>query len=66
MSGPPPRDRAVQIQQSTRDGCTIIALTGHLDHRAAPQIQQLLLRRLREQPMAVICDLSRVLSLIHI
>jgi anti-anti-sigma factor len=53
----------VQIQQSTRDGCTIIALTGHLDHAAAPQIQQLLLRRLREQPIAVICDLSRVSAL---
>jgi anti-anti-sigma factor len=53
----------VRIEQSTRDGCTIIALAGHLDHRAAPHIQQLLLRRLREQPIAVICDLSRVSAL---
>src|SRR5215207_2151737 len=57
---PPTRDHAMRIQQSTRDGCTIIALTGHLDRAAAPQIQQLLLRWLREQPIAVICDLSRV------
>jgi hypothetical protein len=48
----------VQIEQSTRDGCTIITLTGHLDRAAAPNIQQLLLSRLREQPIAVICDLG--------
>lgn len=53
----------MRIEQSTRDGCTIITLTGHLDHAAAPQIQQLLLRRLREQPIAVICDLARVSAL---
>jgi anti-anti-sigma regulatory factor len=53
----------VRIEQSTRDGCTIITLTGHLDRAAAPHIQQLLLRRLREQPIAVICDLSEVWTL---
>jgi anti-anti-sigma regulatory factor len=63
MGRPPPRDRAVRIEQSTRDGCTIIALTGHLDRAAVPQIQQLLLGRLREQPIAVICDLSEVWTL---
>jgi anti-anti-sigma regulatory factor len=50
----------VRIEQSTRDGCTIVALTGDLDRSAAPRIQQLLLRRLREQPLAVICDLAGV------
>jgi anti-anti-sigma factor len=63
MGTPPPRDRAVRIDQSTRDGCTIITLTGHLDRAAVPRLQQLLLRRLREQPIAVICDLSRVSAL---
>lgn len=53
----------MRIEQSTRDGCTITMLTGHLDRAAAPQIQQLLLRRLREQPIAVICDLSEVWTL---
>jgi anti-anti-sigma factor len=53
----------MRIQESTRDGCTIIALTGHLDHAAAPSLQPLLLRRLREQPLAVICDLTGVWTL---
>ena len=53
----------MRIEQSTRDGCTIITLTGHLDRAAAPQIQQLLLRRLLAQPIAVICDLSEVWTL---
>jgi hypothetical protein len=60
MGTPPPRDRAVRIEQSTRDGCT---LTGNLDRAAVPRLQQLLLRRLREQPIAVICDLSEVWTL---
>ena len=53
----------MRIEQSTRDGCTIISLTGHLDRAAAPNIQQLLLGRLREQPIAIICDLSEVWTL---
>jgi anti-anti-sigma regulatory factor len=63
MGTPPPRDRVVRIEQSTRDGCTIITLTGHLDRAAVPRLQQLLLGRLREQPIAVICDLSEVWTL---
>jgi anti-anti-sigma regulatory factor len=53
----------VRIQQSTRDGCTIITLTGRLDHAAARRLQPLLLTRLRQQPLAVICDLTRVWTL---
>jgi anti-anti-sigma regulatory factor len=53
----------MRIEQFTQDGCTIITLTGHLDRAAAPHIQQLLLSRLREQPLAVICDLSEVWTL---
>ena len=53
----------MRIEQSTRDGCTIVTLTGELDRSAAPRIQQLLLRRLREQPLAVICDLAGVWAL---
>jgi anti-anti-sigma regulatory factor len=53
----------VRIQQSTRDGCTIITLTGRLDHAAAPRLQPLLVRRLRQQPLAVICDLTGVWTL---
>ena len=53
----------MRIEQSTRDGCTIITLTGHLDRAAVPRLQHLLLRGLREQPIAVICDLSKVWTL---
>jgi anti-sigma regulatory factor (Ser/Thr protein kinase)/anti-anti-sigma regulatory factor len=53
----------VRIQQSTRDGCTIITLTGRLDHAAVARLQPLLLSRLRQQPLAVICDLAGVWAL---
>jgi anti-anti-sigma factor len=48
----------VRIDQSTRDGCAILAPVGELDLAAVPSLRQLLLRRLRDQPVAVICDLS--------
>ena len=53
----------MRIEQSTRDGCTIITLTGRLDHAAAAHLQPLLVWRLREQPLAVICDLASVWTL---
>jgi len=60
---PTPGDHAVRIEQSTQDGCTIITLTGRLDHAAAARLQPLLVRRLRQQPLAVICDLTGVWTL---
>jgi anti-anti-sigma regulatory factor len=52
----------VRIDQSTRDGCAILAPVGHLDLAAVPSLRQLLLKRLNEQPVAVICDLSGLRS----
>jgi anti-anti-sigma regulatory factor len=52
----------VRIDQSTRDGCVIPAPVGHLDLAAVPRLRQLLLKRLHDQPVAVICDLSGLWS----
>jgi anti-anti-sigma factor len=49
---------AVRIDQSTRDGCAILAPVGELDLEAMPALRRVLLKRLAEQPVAVICDLS--------
>jgi anti-anti-sigma factor len=49
---------AVRIDQSTRDGCAILAPVGELDLEAMPAFRRVLLKRLAEQPVAVICDLS--------
>jgi anti-anti-sigma factor len=48
----------VEIEQSTREGCTVLALQGRLDRQAAPRLQRVLRKRLAQQPVAVICDLS--------
>jgi anti-anti-sigma factor len=48
----------VEIEQSARDGCTVLALQGRLDRRSAPRLQRVLRKRLAEQPVAVVCDLS--------
>jgi anti-anti-sigma factor len=50
------------MDQSTKDGCVILAPVGHLDLAAVPSLRQALLRRLGEQPVAVICDLSGLVS----
>jgi anti-anti-sigma factor len=52
----------VRIDQSTRDGCAILTPVGVLDLAAAPSLRQVLLQRLGEQPVAVICDLSGLVS----
>ena len=52
----------MRIDQSTRDGCAILAPVGHLDLAAVPRLRELLLKRLNEQPVAVICDLSGLWS----
>jgi conjugative relaxase-like TrwC/TraI family protein len=49
---------AVRIDQSTRDGCVILAPVGELNLAAMPALRRVLLKRLAEQPVAVICDLS--------
>jgi anti-anti-sigma regulatory factor/anti-sigma regulatory factor (Ser/Thr protein kinase) len=48
----------VEIEQSTRGGCIVLALRGRLDRLAAPRLQRVLRKRLAEQPDAVVCDLS--------
>jgi anti-anti-sigma regulatory factor/anti-sigma regulatory factor (Ser/Thr protein kinase) len=48
----------VEIEQSARDGCTVLALRGRLDRSAAPRLQRVLRKQLARQPVAVICDLS--------
>jgi anti-sigma B factor antagonist len=48
----------VRIEQTTRDGCVVIAIHGGLDAGTAPFLQRVLLRRLSERPPAVVCDLS--------
>jgi anti-anti-sigma factor len=48
----------VRIDQSIRDGCAILAPVGELDLAAMPALRRVLLKRLAEQPVAVICDLS--------
>ena len=48
----------MEIEQSTREGCTVLALHGRLDRHAAPRLQRVLRKRLAEQPVAVVCDLS--------
>jgi anti-anti-sigma regulatory factor len=53
----------MRIQQSTRDGCAIVALAGHLDLKAAPRVRHALLKRVGEQPVAVICDLAELTGL---
>jgi anti-anti-sigma regulatory factor len=53
----------VRIDQSTRDGCTILAPIGKLDLAGAPSLRQALVKRLSEQPLAVICDLSELWSI---
>ena len=52
----------MRINQSTRDGCAILAPVGDLDLAAVPALRQVLLKRLSEQPVAVICDLSKLAS----
>jgi anti-anti-sigma factor len=49
---------AVRIEETTRDGCVIVALHGALDAGTAPFLQHLLLKRLSERPLAVVCDLA--------
>jgi anti-sigma regulatory factor (Ser/Thr protein kinase)/anti-anti-sigma regulatory factor len=48
----------VHIEQYSRDGCTIVAVHGRLDLAGAARLGTVLRKRLAEQPVAVICDLS--------
>jgi hypothetical protein len=40
----------MHIQQSARDGCIVVTLTGDLDIAAAPKVQRPLLNGLDDQP----------------
>lgn len=53
----------MRIDQSTRDGCTILAPVGQLNLAAVPSLRQALIKRLSEHPLAVICDLSGLWSI---
>jgi anti-anti-sigma factor len=48
----------VRIDQSTRDGCAILSPVGELNLAAMHTLRHALRKRLAEQPVAVICDLS--------
>ena len=50
----------MRIEQSVRDGYVVLALNGHLDLAAAARVHGTLLKRLAEQPPAIICDLAGV------
>jgi anti-anti-sigma regulatory factor/anti-sigma regulatory factor (Ser/Thr protein kinase) len=53
----------VEIEQSARNGCVVLTLTGRLDLGAAPVVQRALLKSLNEEPTAIICDLAGVPSI---
>ncbi len=63
MATPVQNATSMQIEQSARDGCIVLTLTGDLDIAAAPEVQRALLKCLARQPDAVICDLSRVAAI---
>jgi anti-sigma regulatory factor (Ser/Thr protein kinase)/anti-anti-sigma regulatory factor len=50
----------MRIEQSVRDGYVVFALVGRLDLGAAARVHGALLKRLGEQPPAIICDLAGV------
>ena len=52
----------MRIDQSTQDGCAILAPVGELDLAAVPSLRHVLLKRLAEQPVAVICDMAGLWS----
>ena len=52
----------MRIEQSSRDGCAILAPVGALDLTGVVPLRQTLLKRLSERPLAVICDLSGLSS----
>src|SRR5918993_3056622 len=51
---------AMQIEQSSQQGCVVLTLVGRLDRAAVPQVRRVILKQLAEPPPAIICDLSRV------
>jgi anti-anti-sigma factor len=54
---------AMQIQQSSHDGMTVLTLVGRLDLAAAPQLQRAILKQLADHPPAIVCDLAQVESI---
>ena len=50
----------MRIQQSSRQGCAVLTLTGRLDLAAVPELQLAILKQLAEHPPAIICDLGQV------
>ena len=50
----------MRIQQSSRQGCAVLTLTGRLDLAAVPELQRAILKQLAEHPPAIICDLGQV------
>jgi anti-anti-sigma regulatory factor len=56
-------EACVEIEQSTRAGCVVLTLTGRLDLGAVPVVQRAVLKRLNDEPRAIICDLAGVESI---
>ena len=53
----------MEIRQSTRRGCLVVAFTGRIDLASVAQVQRALFKGLSEQPDALVCDLTGVQSL---
>jgi anti-anti-sigma regulatory factor len=51
------------MDESRREGCFVVGLHGHLGVESAPDVRRTLLKRLGQQPHAVICDLSGMESM---
>jgi anti-anti-sigma factor len=50
----------MEIKQSTRRGCLVVAFSGRIDRSSVAEVQRTLFKGLSEQPEALICDLAGV------
>jgi anti-sigma regulatory factor (Ser/Thr protein kinase)/anti-anti-sigma regulatory factor len=53
----------MEITRSSRDGCSIVTITGRIGLRTAARVKRVLVKGLAADPPAVICDLSGVHAL---
>jgi anti-sigma regulatory factor (Ser/Thr protein kinase)/anti-anti-sigma regulatory factor len=53
----------MEITHSSRDGCSVVTITGRIGLFTAARVKRVLVKELTEAPPAVICDLSGVYAL---
>jgi anti-anti-sigma regulatory factor/anti-sigma regulatory factor (Ser/Thr protein kinase) len=53
----------MEITHSSRDGCSVVTITGRIGLFTAERVKRALVKELVEHPQAVICDLSGVSAL---